>query len=95
MHEKNAVRMGANQMKKTVARHTETFEVSFGDKAFVCQRTITGTNSFTQHIHVIGVGSKNDSATYGPKGHPVETMSSIAQIIAGEILGAADPRLLQ
>ncbi|MEI9991548.1 MAG: hypothetical protein WDM86_16075 [Rhizomicrobium sp.] len=82
-------------MKKPAERHTDNFTVDFGGKSYACERIIIGADRLTQRIHVIGVGSKDDSATYGLRGHPVETMSSIARIIAGEILGAADPRLLR
>lgn len=52
-----------------------------------CKREVTGKKVLRQRIHVIGVGSKEDSASYGGHYHPISSMEGIARIIASEIVG--------
>jgi hypothetical protein len=49
-------------MRKPTERYTETFTADFGGKTYSCERVVIGSDRFTQRIHVIGVGSKDDSA---------------------------------
>lgn len=77
-------------MAKPKAQHREAFEVEHNGKTYACQRVITGTITLSQRIYVIGVGSKDDSANYGRRGHPISTMAGIARIIAGEIIREAE-----
>jgi hypothetical protein len=67
-------------------QHAETFQIEYRGNTYACERVIRGAQTLTQQIHVIGVGSKHDSARYGRNGHPIETMAGIARIIVREIL---------
>lgn len=58
-------------------QRVEAFQVEYRGKAYAYERVIQGVHTLTQQIHVIGVGSKYDSARYG-----------IALIIAREMLDA-------
>ena len=62
------------------------FTVTDAGKDYSCERIVTGTRTFRQTICVIGVGSKADSAHYGPGGHPAGSMQSVAGLIAYEII---------
>ena len=62
------------------------FTVEENGKTYHCERVVTGQRVLYQTIYVNGVGSKDDSAAYGAKYHPVETMESIAILIAYEII---------
>lgn len=64
------------------------FEKEYKGKTYECERRVTGVRKFRQTITVIGVGSKNDSADYGPKNHPLASMAGVAKLIAFEILQA-------
>ena len=79
-------------MKKRQRRESYNFQFEYDGKWYACQRVVTGTRTLTQRIDVTGVGSKDDSATYGHGAHPIATMEGIARIIAGEILGQAASR---
>ena len=63
-----------------------SFKVDANGSTYNCEREVTGKRVLRQTIHVIGVGSKEDSADYGSKHHPPETMRGIARIIAHEII---------
>jgi hypothetical protein len=65
---------------------TFKFTVEHEGKTFDCERVVTGTRVLYQTVYVVSVGSKADSAAYGHKGRPPETMESIARLIAHEIL---------
>lgn len=73
-------------MRKHKEQQRVSFQYKHGTHTYQCERTISGSRVLRQHIHVIGIGSKPDSANYGPGGHPIETMESIARFIAGEII---------
>jgi hypothetical protein len=62
------------------------FTVDVNGRTYKCEREVTGKRVMRQIIHVIGVGSKDDSANYGSKHHPPVTMPGIAKIIAHEII---------
>jgi len=62
------------------------FTVEERNKTYHCERVVTGQRVLYQTIYVIGVGSNDDSAVYGKKYHPPETMESIARLIAHEII---------
>jgi hypothetical protein len=66
---------------------TYSFSVQHNGKLYQCEREVTGKRSLQQTITVLGVGSKEDSASYGQRGHPTVSMESIARIIAHEIIG--------
>lgn len=70
------------------------FSVAVDGKTYECERIVKGTRVFYQEIHVIGVGLKTDSARYGSpsKGHPVNSMTGIARIIACEIIKESNAR---
>lgn len=62
------------------------FTVQANGKTYDCEREVTGKRIFRQQIRVIGVGSKQDSASYGGRYHPPESMEGIARLIAHEII---------
>lgn len=55
------------------------FTVKVGERTYDCYRIVSGTRVLTQRVHVIGYGSKNDSAPYGAGKHPVSTMEGPGQ----------------
>lgn len=63
-----------------------TFTVEANGKIYDCERKVTGKQVLRQTIHVIGQGSKEDSASYGRKYHPPITMEGVARLIAYEII---------
>lgn len=63
-----------------------TFTLDSSGNTYNCEREVTGKRVMRQMIRVVGVGSKRDSADYGSKGHPPQTMQSIARVIALEII---------
>lgn len=65
---------------------TECFSVTNNGKTYECTRTVTGANALRQTINVNGLGSKEDPASYGLKGHPISSMESTARLIAHEII---------
>ncbi len=65
----------------------EKFEIDVKGKKFECERVISGNNNLAQEVVVLGVGSKKDYATYGRKGHPLDSMLGTARLIAHEIIG--------
>lgn len=69
---------------------THKFSIEHKGKTYQCERIVAGKRVFRQTIVVIGVGSKDDSADYGPHAHPTATMESIARLIAHEIIGNAN-----
>jgi hypothetical protein len=73
-------------------RETEIFEIEAGGRKYECSRTISGKNDLIQEVAVAGVGSKKDSATYGPKGHPYSSMLTTARLIAHEIVREVEAR---
>lgn len=68
---------------------THKFTVEYDGKTYDCERTVTGERVFRQSIHVIGVGSKDDPASYGARYHPPSSMAGIAKLIAHEIIREA------
>lgn len=68
---------------------THKFTVESDGKTYDCERTVTGERVFGQSVHVIGVGSKDDPASYGARYHPPSTMAGIAKLIAHEIIREA------
>ena len=71
-----------------MAKATEKFEftIQVEGKTYDCERAVSGTREFTQKIKVIGIGLETDSARYGPKRHRPESMESMAEQIAHEIV---------
>jgi hypothetical protein len=67
--------------------HTVPFTVPYGGETYQCERVVRGEGKLTQSITVRGIGSASDPATYGPGGHPYDSMETTAGIIAGEIIG--------
>ena len=66
----------------------EPFQVEFGGKTYQCERVVRETRgTLTQRIVVSGIGSKDDTASYGRTGHRVESMHATARLIAVEIIG--------
>jgi hypothetical protein len=65
-------------------RHSFTIEKS--GIQYQCVRDVTGTRVLRQTVHVIGIGSEPDPASYGINGHPSATMEGIARLIANEIV---------
>lgn len=63
------------------------FSIEHDGTQYRCERIVTGKRVLRQTIRVIGVGSEEDSVDYGPEGHPPETMTGIACLIAHEIVG--------
>ena len=68
------------------------FSVEIEGSTYECERVLDGTRILKQTIRVLGVGSKLDSARYGPGQHPVQSMRGIAKLIAGEIVNEAKLR---
>ena len=68
---------------------THQFTVESNGKIYDCERTFTGERVFRQSVHVIGVGSKDDPASYGARCHPPSSMAGIAKLIAHEIIREA------
>lgn len=61
------------------------FTVTHDGKDYACERLVTGTRVLTQTITVYGNGSKPDNS-YGARGHPINTMESVASLIALDII---------
>ena len=68
---------------------THKFTVESDGKSYDCERRVTGERVFRQSVHVIGVGSKDDPASYGARYHPPSSMAGIAKLIAHEIIREA------
>ena len=64
------------------------FEYFDGSKTYKCERVITGDKVQLQTIRVVGVGTKPDTASYGPGAHPPSSMETTAALIAAEIVAA-------
>jgi hypothetical protein len=64
----------------------ENFVLETHGTKYACQRTTTGIGIQTQTIDVLGIGTKVDSATYGPGQYTISSMLSVAKIIAGQII---------
>lgn len=64
----------------------EHFSIEESGKTYECTRTVNGSTTLSQTIHVSGLGTKPDPANYGPKGHPLSSMESVARLIAHEII---------
>ena len=62
------------------------FVVETNGTRYACQQTITGTHIQTQTIDVLGIGTKVDTAKYGPGEQPTSSMLSVARVIAGKII---------
>jgi hypothetical protein len=62
------------------------FNVSHNGIIYDCYSEIKGTTVLRQIIHVIKVGSKQDTVTYSANSFPADIMDSIARIIAKEII---------
>ena len=63
------------------------FTVEENGQTYQCERIVTGKNVLYQNIRVVGVGDKNDPAAYAKsKYHPINSMESIAKLIAREII---------
>lgn len=71
---------------------THKFAVEYDGKTYDCERTVTGERVFRQSVHVIGVGSKDDPASYGANHHPPSSMAGGAKLIAHEIIREARRR---
>lgn len=68
-------------------RQVYNFQVNHDGKAYDCRRIVSGSRRLTQTMEVLGVGSKRDTAIYATSnGRPIESMESIARVLAGEIL---------
>ncbi len=65
---------------------TYSFSVQHDGRPYECERIVTGKRVLRQTIIVKGVGSKEDSAPYGQRGHPAVTMEGIARLIAHEVI---------
>jgi hypothetical protein len=65
---------------------THAFTVTLAGRTYQCERTVTGTRVLRQTIFVHGLHSVTDSARYGTKTSPVESMPGIATLIAREII---------
>jgi hypothetical protein len=63
-----------------------SFTVEDGEAAYACERIVTGARVLRQRIEVRSVGTKADSANYGPGGHPLSSMATTARLIAWEII---------
>ena len=74
------------------AREIVPFTVIIDGTTYDCERVVDGSLIFTQTIRVNGVGSKSDSARYGPGQHPIPSMRGIAKLIAAEIVNECKPR---
>jgi hypothetical protein len=64
----------------------ENFVVETNGTRYACQRTIEGAGIQTQTIDVFGIGTKVDTAKYGPGEQPTSLMLSVARVIAGKII---------
>ncbi len=64
----------------------ESFTVQREGKTYECSRTVTGSRSLRQTVRVAGFGSKPDPAEYGNDGHPIESMTMTARLIAHELI---------
>jgi hypothetical protein len=64
------------------------FTVKAKDKTYDCERVVTGKRVLRQTIHIKGIGSKLDPASYGPKPKhsSIITMENVARLIAREII---------
>jgi hypothetical protein len=71
------------------------FTVEDNGQTYECEREVTGKQVFTQTIHVRGVGSKSDSASYSDSRgyHPPISMEGIARLIAFEIIREQGPKI--
>ncbi len=67
-------------------RETFPFKVTADGVEYDCKQVVTGNKLKRQEISVFGVGSKVDSAKYGPGQHPISTMDTMASTLALEIL---------
>ena len=68
---------------------TQRYEFTVIDedgKDYRRERVVTGTHVSRQTIVVHGVGSEEDSHTYGRRGRPTITMESTARMIAHGII---------
>lgn len=65
---------------------TFKFTIAHEGKTYECERIVEGKRVLHQTVVVVGVGSKEDPASYGQRGHPVESMAGVACLIADEIL---------
>jgi hypothetical protein len=74
--------------KRTGQQRDVEFTITDGETTYSYISTVYGERLFTQTIRVIGIGSKNDSAEYGPGAHCIESMEGVASMIAGEIVSA-------
>jgi|GEM_PF-3263663 len=71
------------------ARIPIKFTVTVDGQTYDCERTIEGTRVLHQRVYVKGIGGKDDSATYGQRGHPASSMEGSAKMIAYEIIRSA------
>jgi hypothetical protein len=64
----------------------DNFVLETNGTKYACQRTIEGIGIQTQTIDVLGIGTKVDTARYGPGEQPASSMLSVARVIAGSII---------
>jgi hypothetical protein len=62
------------------------FTVDANNRAYECERFVSGQKESQQTVVVTGVGSKKDPAVYSDKSQPPSMMQLNARLIAHEII---------